>query len=350
ASQYEKWEYTLFSFSFPENDIQLRAPLFDPLPGTLPEPEIYTRLAREMGLLPDDQTLADLRITAANDRESFAGAFRALLKENRGHAALAPEILYLTLGATLPDGAAGAAVLWPGCHRVAKEHPDAVRRALASGAEGAALGDILFDRIVSSRSGTVFAHHDTDDVWTMIRHQDGRIHLVVREMLDWIGRLDPAAERPDPAFPLILMAGQRRSYNANQIMRMPGWRKSDIDGSLRIHPDDLAAIDAVDGDWVSVETRTGRLTVRAEANDRMRPGMIALPHGYGMKIKDATGAPVIAGPRINRLTASDECDPIAATPYHKTIPAAVARATNEEISQSEAASERVQALVPAAGA
>ncbi len=107
---------------------------------------------------------------------------------------------------------------------------------------------------------------------------------------------------------------------------------------------------AVDGDWVSVETRTGRLTDRAEANDRMRPGMIALPHGYGMKIKDATGAAVIAGPRINRLTASDECDPIAATPYHKTIPAAVARATNEEISQSEAASERVHALVQAAGA
>ena len=348
ASQYEKWEYTLFSFSFPENDIQLRAPLFAPLPGTLPEPEIYTRLAREMGLLPDAETLSDLRATAANDREIFAGAFRALLKTRREFAALAPEILYLTLGATLPGGAGGAAVLWPGCHRVAKEHPDAVRRGLASDAEGAALGDTLFDRIVSSRSGTVFAHHDTDDVWKMIRHQDGRIHLVVSEMLDWIDRLDPAAEQLDADYPLILMAGQRRSYNANQIIRRPGWRKSDIDGSLRIHPDDLAAINAVDGDWVSVETRTGRLTVRAEANDRMRPGMIALPHGYGMKIKDANGAMVTAGPRINRLTASDECDPIAATPYHKTIPAAVTWATNEEISESEAASERVHALVRAA--
>ena len=284
----------------------------------------------------------------ANDREIFAGAFRALLKTRREFAALAPEILYLTLGATLPGGAGGAAVLWPGCHRVAKEHPDAVRRGLASDAEGAALGDTLFDRIVSSRSGTVFAHHDTDDVWKMIRHQDGRIHLVVSEMLDWIDRLDPAAEQLDADYPLILMAGQRRSYNANQIIRRPGWRKSDIDGSLRIHPDDLAAINAVDGDWVSVETRTGRLTVRAEANDRMRPGMIALPHGYGMKIKDANGAMVTAGPRINRLTASDECDPIAATPYHKTIPAAVTRATNEEISESEAASERVHALVRAA--
>lgn len=350
TSQYEKWEYTLFSFAFPENDIQLRAPLFEPLPGTLPEPEIYTRLARQMDLLPDDATLADLRTMAAKNREAFAGAFRALLKERREYAALAPEILSLTLGAILPDGAAGAAVLWPGCHRVAREHPKAVRRALASNAEGAALGDALFDRIVASRSGTAFVHHEQDDVWKMIRHQDGRIHLVIPELLAWITRLDPAAEQPDTDYPLILMAGQRRSYNANQVMRDPRWRKADIDGALRIHPDDLAAIDAGDGDWVAVETRTGRLTVRAETDDRMRPGMIALPHGYGQNIKDTEGAMVTAGPRINRLTASDECDPIAATPYHKTIPAAVARATNEEISESEAASERVHALAREASA
>lgn len=347
AAQYEKWEYTLFSFSFPANDIHLRAPLFEPLPGTLPEPEIYTRLARAMTLLPDDATLADLRNLAADDREAFAKKFQTLLKENRQYAALAPHILSLTLGQTLPDGAAGAAVLWPACHRVASEHEVAVQRALDTDASPPDLGDRLFDRIVAARSGAVFALSDYNDIWSMIRHDDGRVHLAIPDLLDWIGRLDPGGERADPNYPLTLMAGQRRAYNANQIIRATAWRKSDSEGALRIHPEDLSTIGARDGDWVAVETRTARLTVRAEANDRMRPGMIALPHGFGMAVTDPTGAKLTAGPRINNLTASDDCDPIAATPYHKTIPAAVKRPTNEEISESEANAERLRASIEA---
>ena len=62
------------------------------------------------------------------------------------------------------------------------------------------------------------------------------------ELLDWIRRLDPAAEAADPAYPFTLVAGQRRMHNANQIFRTPAWRKSDPDGALRIHPDDFAAL------------------------------------------------------------------------------------------------------------
>jgi anaerobic selenocysteine-containing dehydrogenase len=145
------------------------------------------------------------------------------------------------------------------------------------------------------------------------------------------------------------MAGQRRAYNANQILRSPAWRRSDLDGALRIHSGDLAEVGALDGDWVSVETRTARITVRAEADDRLRRGLVALPHGYGMAIPDIEGVRVTNGPRVNLLTASEDCDPIAATPYHKTVPAAVARATNEEVDRSEADAERIRAVIDARG-
>ncbi len=36
ASQYEKWEAAFFTLEFPENAFQLRPPILDPLPGTLP--------------------------------------------------------------------------------------------------------------------------------------------------------------------------------------------------------------------------------------------------------------------------------------------------------------------------
>src|ERR671925_960964 len=54
SSQYEKTEFTLFNFEFPKNYFHVRAGVVMPLEGTLPEPEIYTRLSRALGLLPGD--------------------------------------------------------------------------------------------------------------------------------------------------------------------------------------------------------------------------------------------------------------------------------------------------------
>src|SRR6185437_11362097 len=108
SSQYEKTEFTLFNFEFPKNFFHVRAGIVPPLEGTLPEPEIYTRLARALGLLPGDNALAPLREAAA------IGAL----------------VLYHTLGATLPDGTAAAAPLWQAAQACARRSPDAVRRAL----------------------------------------------------------------------------------------------------------------------------------------------------------------------------------------------------------------------------
>ena len=48
ASQFEKCEYTLFSFEYPSNYVHVRRPVLPPLAGTLSEPEIYTRLAQAL--------------------------------------------------------------------------------------------------------------------------------------------------------------------------------------------------------------------------------------------------------------------------------------------------------------
>ena len=98
-------------------------------------------------------------------------------------------------------------------------------------------------------------------------------------------------------------------HNANQIFRTPAWRKSDPDGALRIHPDDLAALGATDGGWMAVETRTGRIVARVEADASMRRGLVALPHGYGQAYPDGHGDRVVNGPRLNLITTHDDCDP-----------------------------------------
>src|SRR5262249_21255319 len=82
SSQYEKTEFTLFNFEFPKNYFHVRAGVVAPLEGTLPEPEIYTRLTRALGLLPGDNALAPLRDAAFRSRAAFAAELRGFMGAN----------------------------------------------------------------------------------------------------------------------------------------------------------------------------------------------------------------------------------------------------------------------------
>jgi anaerobic selenocysteine-containing dehydrogenase len=224
----------------------------------------------------------------------------------------------------------------------------AVQRALETDASGYALGEALFDRALHSSSGFPFSRHEHDEVWHFIEGE--RIQLAIPVLLDWLNRLDPAAERPDRDYPFSLVCGQRRSHNANQILRPPAWRKTDPDGTLRIHSADLAGLAVAAGGWVAVVTPTGRIVVRAEEDDSMRRGQVALPHGFGMSVPDGHGGRVTNGPRINKITATADRDPIAGTPHHKDVPVRLEAPTPEEAAAAEDASQRVLELIGGAAA
>jgi anaerobic selenocysteine-containing dehydrogenase len=347
ASQYEKWECTFFTLDWPQNTIQLREPLFEPLNGTLPEPEIYARLLRAMGILPSAEELAPLAALAREDRAALMPAAMAAFASRPELAKIGAVLLYETLGKSLPDGAAAAAPLYVSCHRTASTHPDAVRRALGSDADGPALGELLFDRLLASRHGMVFTDHQPEDALGLLRHRDRKVHLAVPELLTWLRELDPRSTVQDPEFPFIVVAGQRRMHNANQIFRTPAWRKSDPDGALRLHPDDLAAAGGADGGWLAVVTRAGRLVVRAEADASFRRGVGALPHGYGQSFPDGEGGRVVDGPRLNVITSAEDRDPIAATPYHKNVAARLETVSAAEVEAAEARARRVRAVAGA---
>jgi len=344
-SQFEKTEFTLFNLEFPINYFHVRAPVLPALPGTLSEPEIYTRLARALGLLPQDAVLAPLREAAMRSRAEFAAAFKRFMTQHADVEPLAPLVLYHTLGASLPEGMAAAAPLWPAAMACARRMPRAVRRALEVPPElpTEALGDTLFDAIVGRREGTAITRHDYEEVWSLVEYPDRKVRLAIPSLLEWLSRIDPADVAPSADYPFVLAAGQRRMYNANQIIRDPAWRRSDPDGALLVNPEDLAALGVRDGEWVVVESAKGRIVVRSQADPSMRRGQLALPHGYGASYPAADDERLTNGPRINLLTSSDRRDPIAGTPYHKHVPARLERATQDEASAAEAVSRRIHA-------
>ncbi len=313
ASQYEKPEATFFDFEFPDNVFHLRHPLLAPLEGTLPEPEIHTRLVRALGVM-DDAVLTPLRAAAHEGLPAYAQAFAAAAGEHRWVGALAPVVLYETLGPALPGELRGAAVLWGLAQRCAMKHWDAVQRA------GHADGNALFEAVLAGRSGIVFTSEDHADVWGYVGHADGRLAVDLPPLLASLDELrDTRPGYATDELPIILSAGERRGYTANDIFRDPSWRKRDEGGAVRVSLEDAARLGLVDGGRARITTRRGSAETVVEISAAMQPGHASLPNGYGLD-----GTPGIAP---NTLTSSDWRDPVAGTPWHKHVPARIEAVT-----------------------
>jgi formate dehydrogenase len=327
ATQFEKPEATFFNLEFPHNTFHLRHPLFPPLPGTLPEPEIWARLVRALEIVGEDD-LRPLRRAADQGLESYSEAFLAAVGANPALSRVLPFVLYETLGPTLPDGLAGAAALWGLAQKTAMAYPEAVRRA------GHADGNALFRAILSGRSGVTFTVHEYPDDFALIGHADHRIALEIPELLDEIRGLRPdRSPLTSVDFPVVLSAGERRAYTANDILRDPAWRKRDADGALRISPQDAEAFGLADGGRARITTAAGTAEAAVEVTDVMLPGHASLPNGYGVDYRDESGVRV-PGVAPNALTSTDWRDAFAGTPWHKHVPARI-----EPVAEAVAAAE-----------
>jgi formate dehydrogenase len=317
ASQFEKVEATFFDFEFPANAFHLRHPLLEPLPGTLPEPEIHARLVRALDLV-DESSFDDLRAAAERGLDAYANAFAEAMAANPELGKALPYVLYTTLGPALPEKLRGAAALWGLAQRCFMSYPDAVRRA------GHADGTALFEAVLEGRSGITFTLHEYEDDFGLLSTPDKRISLDIGEMVDEARALrERSPGWTSDEFPIVLSAGERRSYTANDIYRNPGWRKRDEHGALRLSPEDAAALGLTDGSRVRVTTARGEAETLVEVTDAMQPGHASLPNGYGLDFTDADGKVTVPGIAPNSLTSSEWRDPFAGTPWHKHVPARI---------------------------
>jgi anaerobic selenocysteine-containing dehydrogenase len=317
SSQYEKWEATFFNFEFPHNTFHLRAPVLSPLPGTLPESEIYCRLVEQLVPVPKVK-LALLGRAARLGRTAYLAAFAALLAvDKKNTLGMGPYLLYKTLGPTLPDGAEAAAVLWALALRTSREHRNAMRRAGHSNASA------LFQAALDSRSGVTFTADRPEDAWSYVRHSPGPIPVTIPDLLADLRALpETPAVYTTAEFPFVLVAGQRRAFTANTIFRDDSWRQRDKEGTLRLNPEDARRLDLADESQARVTTARGSAVSIVEVDDRLQPGHAALPNGFGLDLDD--GDPVKrVGVALNTLTDSSRRDAFSATPWHKNVPARI---------------------------
>jgi formate dehydrogenase major subunit len=115
----------------------------------------------------------------------------------------------------------------------------------------------------------------------------------------------PAAERPDAEYPMVLITGRQLEHwhTGSMTRRSSVLDALEPDPVALVHPLDLAALGGKPGDVVTIESRRGKVTLYARADEGSPPGAIFVPFCY----YEAA---------INRLT-NAALDPFAKIPEFK---------------------------------
>ena len=310
---YESHDSTFWSFNYPETFFQLRQPVVKPAAETRENGWIMTALAEKMGLLPEIP--ASLHQAAQGDRRRFSRELGRYVKATPGAGLKLPFILAQTLGPVL--GSSHLAFLWGLIWSAPGRFKEAMAR--VGFPEGEDQAEQAYGAIMDHPEGIWLGRLDPEKNLDFVATEDGRIQLHAPELAAWLTSVTPEAEAEalalDQEFPLILMAGWHYDYNANTLMRDPIWNQGRRVGCLAVHPRDAAGLGLADGEPARLTTPAGVAVVEVQTSGLTRPGMVLLPHGFGL---DFEGESV--GVNVNLLTQASHRDRIAATPCHRRVP------------------------------
>jgi anaerobic selenocysteine-containing dehydrogenase len=179
-------------------------------------------------------------------------------------------------------------------------------------------GDRIFQALLDNPQGIWIGKADEDNLMAGVKTPSGRIEVHIPELEEEVIQLDAAGEAESlklpAAFPLILNAGRHTSCNANTLMRNPEWNRGKRACTVAVSPADAEALGLADGQQVRVTTEAGSDLGELEVTDQVRPGMVLIPHGFGLIYNGE-----VYGINVNRLTKNTHRDPLG-TPLHRYVP------------------------------
>lgn len=327
---YEKWEVSLFPKPFPMLGLQLRPPVLQSPDGPLPEPEIYHRIARAAGIVPEAPRLLKWLARRAL-RPGWSLLYCAALGALAAVTTLSPRRTvaravfwsYETLGPTLPSPQLSK--IWLMCQGMAWTRRAAVNRArpeLAGILDPSAVGNRLFALTLEHPEGVILGLGDEQrNLEENLKHASGRVELAPEPMLAEVARALSSPIEPDPDFPFVLNGGMRTHWTANSNFRDPAWRKGKGPHcAVRMNPDDADRLGVAKGDRVRVRSRSGGVELPVLLDKQVRAGHLHIPNGFGTRYPDPeTGELVQTGVGINQLTDAQDRDPFTGCPHHKFV-------------------------------
>ena len=124
----------------------------------------------------------------------------------------------------------------------------------------------------------------------------------------------------------LLLIGRRDLRSNNSWMHNIGVLVRGKDRCmLEVHPSDAARIGVSNGGSARISSRSGDLVVKVEVTDRVMPGVVSLPHGWGHGVRGAKlrVAAEHAGVNTNELTSGETIDPLSGNAVLNGVPVTV---------------------------
>jgi len=142
------------------------------------------------------------------------------------------------------------------------------------------IGGITWDRLTADSTVTYPCLHEGDPGEPVVfvhafPTPSGRARFVPADLVS-------ADELPDEEFPLVLITGRQLEHWHTGAMT----RRSRVldaiepEAVVSVHPADLEAVGAAEGQPLRVASRRGEVTARARADAGLRPGQIFMPFCY----------------------------------------------------------------------
>lgn len=151
----------------------------------------------------------------------------------------------------------------------------------------------------------------------------GRVELAPPDLLADVERLALALD--EDAGGMVLIGRRDLRSNNSWMHNLPVLVSGPERCTAWLHQDDATRLGVADGDPVRISSRVGAIEVPATVTDRIRPGVVSVPHGWGhggdgVALAVARG---VAGVNSNALSDDDQLEPLSGTAVLNGIPVEV---------------------------
>ncbi|MGI9604076.1 MAG: molybdopterin oxidoreductase family protein [Acidimicrobiales bacterium] len=157
-----------------------------------------------------------------------------------------------------------------------------------------------------------------------LKTTDGRIDLLPAPLAQDLVRLTDHLQEPiDDG--LVLVGRRHLRSNNSWMHNVRVLVKGRPRCTLLVHPDDAERLGLDDGKPAQVRSQAGEVQATVEITDRIRPGVVSLPHGWGHDV-DGVRLSVAAatdGVNANVLTDPGPIDPLSGNAQLNAIPVEV---------------------------
>ena len=156
---------------------------------------------------------------------------------------------------------------------------------------------------------------------------DGKIHCAPGAFVADLVRVERDLLSPARVEGLLLVGRRHLRSNNSWMHNSQRLVKGPRRDHLWIHPEDAAARSIADGDPVMLASRVGEVRVTAKVTDRVMPGAVCLPHGFGQSragVRLAVASRV-EGASYNDVTDEAAIDPLSGGAALNALPVSVTR-------------------------